>query len=61
MPNTTMTPENVASMVNGFAGDYFGFQAYFEGLPVSYIPYGRLPSSTLTFSLSTRDPTAVLI
>ena len=37
MPNTTMTAENVAFMVNGFDGDYFGFQAYFEGLPVSYI------------------------
>jgi len=33
MPNTTMVPENVAFMVNGFDGDFIGFQAYFEGLP----------------------------
>ena len=32
MANTTMTKENVDSLVDSYEGDFFGFQAYFEGL-----------------------------
>lgn len=35
MVNTTMTKENVDSMVANFTGDYFGFQSYFESPAVS--------------------------
>lgn len=48
MPNTTMTYENVSVMVDGFDGDFIGFQAYFEA--VSRISRGRLPTSTYLFA-----------
>ena len=32
MINTTMTKENVDYLVDSYEGDFFGFQAYFEGL-----------------------------
>ena len=35
MINTTMTQQNVDSLVNGYVGDFIGFQTYFESLPVS--------------------------
>ena len=33
--NTTITTENVNKMVDGFEGDFIGFQAYMESLAVS--------------------------
>ena len=41
MPNTTMTLDNVALMVNGFNGNSVGFQAYHGGLNMSGAPRGR--------------------
>ena len=35
MINTTMTKENVDYTVNGFEGDFIGFQAYVESVAVS--------------------------
>ena len=35
MINTTMTQQNVDSLVNGFGGDFIGFQTYFESGNVS--------------------------
>ena len=35
MINTTMTKENVDYMVNGFSGDFIGFQTYMESVVVS--------------------------
>ena len=40
-PNTTMTLDNVALMVNGFDVDFVGFQEYFEGLNLSGASRGR--------------------
>jgi len=44
-------------MVNSFDGDYFGFQAYFEGLPVSYIPSWQTSDLHPDSLLLTRDLT----
>ena len=41
MPNTTMTLDNVALMVNGFDVDFVGFLAYFEGLNLGGASRGR--------------------
>ena len=41
MPNTTMTLDNVALIVNGFDDDFVRFQAYFEGLNMSGTSRGR--------------------
>ena len=41
MPNTTMTLDNVALMVNGFNGNFVGFQAYHGGLNMSGASRGR--------------------
>lgn len=49
MANITLTPENVASMIDGFEGDFIGFQAYFEGLYVGRIPCDRLRTNTYLF------------
>jgi len=46
MANSTLTRENVAKMVNGFDGDFVGFQTYFDGLDVSCAPPGRLRTPT---------------
>ena len=46
MANSTLTHENVAKMVNGFDGDFVGFQTYFEDLDVSCVPRGRLRTPT---------------
>ena len=35
MINTTMTKQNVDSLVDGFEGDFIGFQTYFESVAVS--------------------------
>ena len=37
MINATITEQNVDFMVNGFKGDFIGFQAYMEGLAVGLI------------------------
>jgi len=49
MANSTLTRENVAKMVNGFDGDFIGFQTYLEGLDASRVPRGRLRTSTYLF------------
>ena len=40
-PNTTMTLDNVALMVNGLDVDFVGFQAYYGGLNPSGASRGR--------------------
>lgn len=53
-----MTSENVTLMVDGFDGDYIGFQTYFEGFNVSCISYMYLqppPTSLLQLGISRRS------
>jgi len=61
MPNITMTRENVAYMVDGFDGDFIGFNTYFEGAAVSFIPPTADCGPLLISLLSTRDLTLGLI
>ena len=56
MPNTTMTRENVASMVDGFDGDFIGFHAYFESPSVSCIPRSGWGTPTHLFDCKPGTP-----
>ena len=51
MMNTTMTQQNVDFILDTYEGDFFGFQTYFESIPVSLalsllsFPFGCLTLS----------------